>query len=196
MKRSASPIACDPAAHAEATPKFGPCAPSSMPMMPEAVLPSSAGMQKGEIFLPLSSASVCFSNVSIPPNAEPTITPNRDLSIPLRSRPESSTHIAEAATARCVYRSTERTVLALAKYSLGSKFFTCEQHGVRRVRRIRATCKPLAVCAHATLGEPAIAAACAVRASHWQFTHFGADGCGKFAGVERADLIDSALACQ
>mmetsp|Transcript_17667 Transcript_17667/g.35525 ORF Transcript_17667/g.35525 Transcript_17667/m.35525 type:complete len:201 (-) Transcript_17667:586-1188(-) len=47
---SASPMECDPTAHAEVTPKFGPCAPSSMPMTPEAVLPRSAGMVNGEHF--------------------------------------------------------------------------------------------------------------------------------------------------
>mmetsp|Transcript_42877 Transcript_42877/g.99616 ORF Transcript_42877/g.99616 Transcript_42877/m.99616 type:complete len:211 (+) Transcript_42877:622-1254(+) len=124
----ASPMACDPTAHAEVTPKLGPWAPNSMPMMPEAVLPRRAGMVKGETFLGplLSSLRVWSSYVCIPPKAEPTMTPNLVLSTFPRSSPESSTAILPAPMARWVNLSLLLAVLALVKKSPGVKSGTSE----------------------------------------------------------------------
>jgi len=72
-------------------------------------------MAKGEIFLPLSSWSTCFSKVSMPPKAEPTTTPKRRFSTLSRSSPASSTAMRLAATARCVYRSVALMFFGLVK---------------------------------------------------------------------------------
>ncbi len=74
MVLRASPIACEPTAHADVTPKLGPWEPSSIPMTLEAVLPRSAGIVKGDTFggPDLASLRVCSSKVAMPPNAEPT----------------------------------------------------------------------------------------------------------------------------
>ena len=121
MCRTASPIAWEPAAHADATPKLGPCGPSSIPTIPAAVFPRIAGTMNGDTFLPLSRASACFSNVSIPPKAEPMMQPNRHESVFSRSIALSATAILLAAIARCVYRSVDLTLFLLSNHGAGSK---------------------------------------------------------------------------
>ena len=121
MWRTASPIAWEPAAHADATPKLGPCGPSSIPTIPAAVFPRIAGTMNGDTFLPLSRASACFSNVSIPPKAEPMMQPNRHESVFSRSIALSATAILLAAIARCVYRSVDLTLFLLSNHGAGSK---------------------------------------------------------------------------
>ena len=92
------------------TGREAPWQPSSIAIIPLAVLPRSCGMVKGETFFPLSRFSVCFSKVSMPPKAEPTTTPKRDWSMAPRSSPPSSIAMRLAATAKCVYLWTRAAV--------------------------------------------------------------------------------------
>ena len=105
ITRSASPIACEPVAQAEASEKPGPWAPSRIAIVPAAALGIIIGTKCGETARspPSSQARHSASSVVSPPTPVPTSTPSRSgATASPPSSPASAVACAAAATASCV----------------------------------------------------------------------------------------------
>jgi len=79
MNRVASPMACEPVAHAVATAVLGPRMPNRIDTFPDAALTINRGTVNG-LTRPTPRESrifFCSSSVSIPPIPLPMITPQR-----------------------------------------------------------------------------------------------------------------------
>ena len=116
IMRSASPIACAPVAHAEATEKPGPWAPRRMAIVPAAALGIIIGTKCGETARSPPSSQLRHSRLERHQPADAGAHEHAEalgLDAPSPSSPASRAACAAAATASCVKRSARRASLGV-----------------------------------------------------------------------------------